>query len=100
MSIRAHRALQFGIRYGIGFAVLGAFHVLIRRPTASGLGWAGFLLLVPAASFVVLGGMVFALAYAFPPPGDELTVPNAGRVIWPLVGLLVLGTIALVIFKR
>ena len=100
MSVRATRALQFGITYGAGFAVLGAINVLIKRPGTGFLQHLGFFVAVPVASFLLLGGIVFALAFAFPPAGDELSFPRAGRVIWPIVGLLILATIGLVIFKR
>jgi len=43
-------------------------------------------------SFALFYGLVFALAYVFPPPPGRLEFPGAGRVVWPLVGLLILAT--------
>lgn len=48
---------------------------------------------VPLLSFVLLGGTVFLLAYAFPPSPGRLAFPGARKVIWSVVGLLVLATV-------
>ena len=57
-----------------------------------------------AGSFVLWFALVASLAYAFPPSTDELTTgmdfPGAGRIVWPVVLLLVAATIYLVIAYR
>jgi hypothetical protein len=99
MSERAARARRFGVRVGAWTAVIGATRVLI--PGDNGLahtllGRLGVLVLATVGSFALFFALVFTLAYAFPAPTDRLEFPGAGKVVWPLVGLLVLATVILV----
>ena len=95
MSERVARAAKFGGRAGAwGGVSFGAISVLVVGGRAAQtfleiavvfLGW--------FAAFFVL---TFALAYAFPPLGNRIEFPGAGKVVWLLVGLLFLATAALV----
>jgi hypothetical protein len=46
--------------------------------------------------FAVFFVLTFVLAYASPPPATRIEFPGARKVVWLLVGLLVLATAALV----
>jgi len=105
LTERLQRAVQLGTRVGwwiTGVAVINA----ILKGSGSGLPIMermAFIILIPIVSFALAFGLVFALAYAFPPSSDalsgRLTFPGAGWVVWPLVGLLVAGTVYLVVTR-
>ena len=102
MSERAARASKLGIRVGTWVAVIGAVRVLFGAAgTASTfLGRVALLLAATVGSFALFYGIVFALAYAFPPPPGRFEFPGAGKIVWPLVGLLILATAILVLRTR
>ena len=103
MTTRARRAVRLGAAAGYWAAGIGLFttaaefrHTILDKPWILAAGVAG--------SFVLWFALVGSLAYAFPPSTDELTTgmdfPGAGRIVWPVVLLLVAATIYLVIAYR
>jgi hypothetical protein len=82
-------------------AGLGLINVLFGARRLTPFRFFLFLPLVPAASFLLFFGLVFTLAYAFPPSTDvvsgRLSFPGAGWVVWPIVGLLTAATVYLVL---
>ena len=98
MSERAARASRLGVRVGTWVAVIGAVRVLFGAASTAStfFGRVGEILVATVGSFALFYGLVFALAYAFPPPPGRLEFPGAGTVVWPLVSLLILATAVLV----
>ena len=106
MNERTRRAGAIATRMGIRFARLvvvpapfALVWVLIKRPAQLGeaaLVLAGATVFTFAFYFV----LIFTLAAAFPPPADRLEFPGAGKVVWPLIGLLVVATAYLVWAER
>jgi len=45
--------------------------------------------------FAAIFVLVLVLAYTFPSTTNRIEFPGAGKVVWPLVGLLFLATVAL-----
>jgi len=97
MSERVARAARFGVCAGVGcacFATISFFFVTSRT------GWTfseliGHLAVAFLGWFVAIFILVLVLAYTFPPPTNRIEFPGAGKVMWPLVGLLFLATVAL-----
>jgi uncharacterized membrane protein YbhN (UPF0104 family) len=98
MSERAARASRLGVRVGAWAFIIGATRLLfgVGGTADTLLGRIGMLVVATVGSFAVFFALVFTLAYAFPPPTDRLEFPGAGRVVWPVVGLLILATAVLV----
>src|SRR5216117_502784 len=95
MSERVARAARLGIRAGAwGGVCFGAISVLVVGSRAA--------LTFPEMAVVFLGWfavffvLTFALAHAFRSPETRIEFPGARKVVWLLVGLLVLATAALV----
>ena len=94
MLDRSQRAVSLARRIGLRMAELGLIAGIAAAITerVSWLQRIGYLIAVPAGSFALFFGLVFVVAYAFPPPADApglgLRFPHARRVIWPLVALL------------
>jgi hypothetical protein len=89
---------------GLWAAGFGFFNLLLRGWRLPPARFVLFLPLVPAASFVLFFGLVFTLAYAFPPSSEELSGGMSFRgarwVVWPVIGLLTLATFYLVLRGR
>jgi len=113
MTERFQRATRLGTRVGLWVAAFSVVKNLISWRLGDrwslDLGnrlfdWVTLLLLVPAASFALFFVLVFVLAFAFPPatdrPSARLDFPGAGKVVWPIIGLLVAATVYIVIALR
>ena len=87
----ARRAARVALWVGIACFILSLADEDLRNS-------AFFLILVTAAWFAASFATVFTLAWFFPSPSDRLEFPGAGKLIWPLVGLLVLATTVAVIW--
>ena len=103
MTTRARRAIRLGTAAGYWAAGIGVFttaaefgRTILDKPLILPAGVSG--------SFIIWFALVASLAYAFPPSTEELTTrtdfPGAGRVVWPLVLILVAATVYLVIAYR
>jgi hypothetical protein len=91
-----------GIRFARLVAVPAPFAlvwVLIKHPAQLG---EAVLLLGEATvfTFAFYFVLIFTLAAAFPPPAERLAFPGAGKIVWPLIGLLILATAYLVWAER
>ena len=98
VSERFARAARFGLRVGAWGGILAPIAVFFGTSRA-GFTYSEFANLsvfVFLGVFAALFVLTFALAYAFPPPSNRIEFPGAGRLVWPLVGLLFLATAALV----
>jgi len=75
MTDRTRRALQFGTRAGIFMAVLAALNFALYgwRLATGVLPRLGLLLAACSISFLLLGALFFALAYADPSQSPETT---------------------------
>ena len=106
MNERTRRATAIATRMGIRFARLVAvpapialIWVLIKRSAQLGQAVPS-LAEVTVFTFAFYFVLIFILAAAFPPPADRLEFPGAGKVVWPLIALLVLATAYLVWAER
>ena len=104
MGQRLQRAVSLSVRVGFYAAAFGLLNVLLRGSRLSATRFALFLVVVPVGSFLLYFGLVFPLAYAFPPTTDKisgrLSFPGARWVVWPLVGILTAGTLYFVLSRR
>jgi hypothetical protein len=103
---RVQRALTLGVKAGLVAAAWGLFNV-VRAAVTERIPRPDLLFvvpLVPVMSFALFFGLVFLLAYGFPPTQDtlsrDLSFPGAGWVVWPLMALLTAGTVYLVVHSR
>ena len=95
MLERAIRAARFGVRAGTWGAIgFGTCSVLLN-PSVKSSEFISFVAFVLFVWFALFFSVTFALAYAFPPPGNRFEFPGAGKVVWPVIGLLFLATVAL-----
>jgi len=106
MNVRLERATSLGLKAGGAAAVMGLMNLVfnVTRIHLTATERIAFGLLVPMASFALFFGLVFALAFFFPPSSSDLSrglsFPGAGKVVWPIVALLTASTVWLVIAKR
>ena len=106
MNVRVERATSLGLKAGGVAALMGLINLLfnVTQIPLTATERIAFGFLVPMASFALFFGLVFALAFLFPPSSTELSrrlsFPGAGKVVWPIVALLIASTVWLVIAKR
>jgi hypothetical protein len=98
IHIGKHGALRINLHVIFGALIAVLYLVLFRREDV-------IKVLLFAVGGVTLSltfwfGILFGLAFAFPPPPDRLEFPGAGKVVWPLIALLTLATVWLVLWKK